>query len=78
MSLNSINRVVFVMEMRCVFCAIGTELPNINYMDFRLQIINIKRQLMCSASEHYHENITINYKYKLFKMLYKSLQYAYI
>lgn len=57
MSLNNINRLVFVMEVRCVFCATEIEYLNINFM---LQIINIKHQFACCASEYYDENIAKN------------------
>jgi hypothetical protein len=30
-SQNNIKRLVFVMEMQCVFCTIGTEFLNINW-----------------------------------------------
>jgi len=35
--LNRFNRLVFVMEMRCVYCEIGTEILNTNQMKFLLQ-----------------------------------------
>jgi hypothetical protein len=37
-SVNTVNRFVFVMEMRWVFCSTGTEFINIIYMNFRLQM----------------------------------------
>jgi hypothetical protein len=41
-SLNSINQMIFVMEMHCVFTGVGTEFLNIIKMTFRPQRINIR------------------------------------
>jgi hypothetical protein len=38
-SVNSINQLIFVMETCCVFFVVGTELLNIIYMKFGLQMV---------------------------------------
>jgi hypothetical protein len=39
-SLNSINRFIFVMVMQCVYCEVGTESLNVMYTISMFQVIN--------------------------------------
>jgi hypothetical protein len=39
-SVNSMDWSVFLMEMQCVFCLVGTELLNIMQMNMKLKMVN--------------------------------------
>jgi hypothetical protein len=37
--LGSIDQLIFVIETRCTFCEIRTEFLNVNYVNFRFQMV---------------------------------------